>query len=228
MKNLFLAVLLMFGLTVIKTSAQTKKQIVKTYIDQNKTEGMMRLNHKPFFAKFDDNRNAILFFVFNYDLEREEYNNYGILYDKATISVTKFGFNNIQPEFGNGVISVFFENVDTDAENELIVLYEGGYRSHFVDGPYAGHKVWYQTRVFDMEKKMKCNVLTEYKVIGELLTVNCPAHMGTMKEEYLIGREESSELEKILGVTSNAEKIKSRITLLRSHGLLGGNLKKDK
>lgn len=95
-------------------------------------------------------------------------------------------------------------------------------RSYFTDGGYAGIKSDYKTRVFKCVTNKHENIITEYKVIGNFLTVNLPPQMGTLQEEKLIGRENSiDKLNNIIGVTYNAQQVKKRIKFLKDNGLLG-------
>ena len=97
----------MFGFTD-QSTAQSKDQIVKTYIDKNKTEGMMKLNHGPLIINFGNFKNAILFFIESWNEKAEENSNYGVLYDQDIEMYKRFGYNNDDFSYSNGVISVFF------------------------------------------------------------------------------------------------------------------------
>lgn len=203
--------------------AQTNALYINTYIKTLKTEGTTKLNHGPLKVSWGMLNTVNVFFVTSYDTEEECYNNHAVLYDQGEFQA--FGFHNTDPSFGKGVISVFFDNLDDDDGNELIVIYEYEGRTYFADGGYAGIKSDYQTRVFKCETNDNENLITEYKAIGELLTVNLSMRMGTMHEEELIGREDSiDKLNDVLGVTYNAKQIKKRIRLLKENGFLSSGL----
>lgn len=211
---------LIFGLlNTTLCNAQTKTPYINTYIKSLETNGTIILNHGPLIANWGTLNTASVFFITTYDTKIEAYNNHAVLYDHETF--TAFGFNDIDPSFGDVVISVFFDNLDHEAGNELIVIYELGGRTYFADGGYAGMKNYYQTRVFKCKIIEGENVITEYKAMGDLLTINLPLRMGTMHEEELIGREDSiDKLNDVLGVTYNANQVKKRIKLLKDSGLL--------
>lgn len=212
------------------SNGQTKEQTLKEYFDTNKNEVMLELNHGPVSGDFGELKNAILFFVSGWDEDEVDLQTKAVIYHKNLEAVYEFGYTtfgntNFDPSFSNGVISVFFENVDYDPENEMIVIYEHGGRTFFADGGYAGIKVWYQTLVYDLKIEKGNALILEYKTIGELLTVNAPFLMGTRTEEELIGRESGKNINEIFGVTYNANIVKKRILLLKNNGLLGANAK---
>lgn len=222
MKNLFVFFILLS--VHLFSSAQTNDQIVKSYINSIQSESMLKLNHGPISTNFGASEKAFVFFINSWNVKTDAYDNYGIIYNYHNQSFTRFGNNNFDPSYGEGVISVFFENVDSDNQNELIVIYEKGCRTFYADeGGYAGIRVWYDTKVFDFELNASKIIINEYKAMGELLTVNLPMQMGTFNEEELIGRESTSNLNDIIGVTYNTNQVKLRINKLKKHNLLGVN-----
>ncbi len=222
MKNLsIIIILIIFSFSFCQ--AQIRAPYISTYIESLNTEGTTELNHGPLKVSWGQLNTAALFFINSYDTDKECYNNHAVLYDQGKFQA--FGYHNTDPSFGKGVISVFSANLDDDIGDELIVIYESEGRTFFADGGYAGIKAAYQTRVFKYETNGDENLITEYKAIGELLTVNLSMRMGTMLEEELIGREDSmNKLNDVLGVTYNAKQIKKRIKLLKENGFLSSGL----
>ena len=220
-----LATIIFFTITnMFYCNAQTSDSIVDSYLEKCNPSKGLKLNHGPIDAGFSTLKNGKIFFINGIDIQTDNYENHAVLYDYTLDSYTTFGYNGIDPSYGNVVISAFFENIDNDPENELLVIYEYGGRTHYLPkGGYAGIKVSYQTRVFDLKRINNTNVITEYKTIGNLLSVNLPPQMGSFEEEVIIGREESlGKLNNILGVTYNAHQVKKRISLLKENGFLGG------
>ncbi len=208
---------------IINCQSQTIETAVDEYFEMLGSN-KLTLNHGPVDANIGLKGKGLIFFVNSIDSKSGDYKNFGVLFDDYRDSYTTFGYNDIDPSFGSIVISTFFENIDNDPENEIIVIYESGGRTHYSpNGGYAGIKVNYQTRVFNCNNDGGINFINEYEIIGELLTVNLPIRTGTMIEEELIGREDFiDELKNVLGVTYNADQVKKRITLLKGKGLLGG------
>jgi hypothetical protein len=200
-------------------NSQSDGSIFKSYCELNPTQYKPQLIHGPISTKINSDQ-ITLFFVKAIDTVKEEFVVQGVLYNNYSGSYTKFGKAVFNPNFCNGVISLFFENIDYDSEKEIIVIYEHGLRTFYTDGGYAGIKLSYQTRVFDYIIKDGAKLITEYKAIGDLLTINSPMLMGSAKEEELIGRE-NANLNSVLDVTSTAGAVRKRILKLKESGLLG-------
>ncbi|MBI9066096.1 MAG: hypothetical protein JEZ09_02310 [Salinivirgaceae bacterium] len=218
---IYIAKLLVLISTVLSLNtiqAQNKQSVVDTYVKQVTSDNYVRLRHGPFETNFNAQENAIVFFVSDANSDLDQ--NYGVLYNAEIDDFEKFGFNTIDLTYGQGVLAVFFENLDGGIDTEMIVIYESACRSFYADGGYAGIKMDYQTRVFKYEHKNKQQEITEYKVLGELLTVNGPQIMGTQFEEKLIGRNLIFSFEKALGVTNSVARVKKRIEYLRTASLL--------
>lgn len=216
-----LLITIIFLILTLNSFSQNKNQIVQSYFDLNEKGSYSQLHHGPVIANFTNQKQATVFFVSTVDTITDEYYIQGVLYIHQSDSYTEFGQFDFDPSFGKGLISVFFENVDYDSENEMLVIVEKSCRTFFTDGGYAGIKVWYQTRVFDFNTINE--VILEYELLGEMLTINAPQKMGTKIEEELIGRESGKDLNEILGITNNAVAIRKRIKYLKSKGLLGSN-----
>lgn len=226
MKHVLIIVLLIIFNTLFCHS-QTNTPYINNYIKMLHTDGAIKLNQGPFNAPWDSLDKATVFFLTVYDTEIESYKNHAVLFLRG--NYIPFAYNDMYPFFGRGVISVFFENIDNDTEKEMIVIYESGGRSYYADGGYAGSHSNYITRVFNYRETNVSESITEYKAIGEILTVNIPPLMGTRLEEELIGRESNIEkLNNTLGVTYNAQQIKKRIQLLKKQGFLGKHIENPK
>lgn len=202
----------------LQSFGQTNEEVVKSYLELN-TKNYSMLNHGPVFINFTDEIKATVFFVSNLDTIKDELFIQGVLFNHQSDSYIEFGYFDFDPSFSKGVISVFFENVDYEAEDEIIFIEEKACRTYYADGGYAGIKAWYQTHIFDYDFN---NSIIEYKLIGELLTLNAPIRMGTRKEEELIGRESGEDLNGIFGITNHAEARRKKISYFKSKGLLGG------
>ncbi|NOQ26536.1 MAG: hypothetical protein GQ564_14350 [Bacteroidales bacterium] len=217
----YLLIVLSFLILDISSFSQNKNQIVQSYFDLTEKDNFSQLHHGPVLASCTNQKQTTVFFVSTLDTITDEFYVQGVLYNHQSESYTEFGQFDFDPSFGKGVISVFFENVDYDSENEMLVIVEKSCRTFFTDGGYAGIKAWYQTRVFDFNAVNE--VIVEYELLGEILTINAPKKMGTKIEEELIGRESGKDLNEILGITNNAEAIRKRIKYLKSKSLLGSN-----
>jgi hypothetical protein len=217
MKNLihiFIALLISFY-----SFGQTKENIVDAYLNSHNNEVPTRLNHGPISLLLKGTDKASLFFISVFDSIKDNFELQGIVYYPKLGLYTEFYSSVFNPEFDKGVIAVFFENIDRDLEKELLFIVENSNRTFYSDGGYAGIKPNYQTRVFNLDLSHDSIKISEYKAIGELLTINGPMIMGRKVEEELIGRE-STRIDEVLGVTKNAKTVKARIKMLKETGLL--------
>ena len=211
--------LISFLVLILNGFCQCNDKFVQLYL--NEKDSYSQINHWPIDVGFTNKEKGTVFFLSTLDTIKEEYFIYGVMYNHNSESYIEFGVSDFDPSFSDGVISVFFENVDCDSENEMIVLVEKACRTFYADGGYAGIKAWYQTHVYDLKSEDNLINIIEYNLISELLTVNAPMRMGTRKEEKLLGRETGKDLDEILGVTRNAKAIRKRILYLKNNGILG-------
>lgn len=220
------------AINTLHCNAQTVNEILSSYFDlypSNVTTVHTRLHHKPVKGDFGVLKDVTLFFPQNWKDEDDILETYAVIYHaKIDSTNNNFGFlkfspNSYLPNFGKGVISVFFENLDKDAGNELIILYESSGRCHFSDGGYAGIHPRYETKVFKcVNMDDDFYKITEYEVIGKLLTINNPFPIGTKKEEEIIGREDNySKFQKVIGVTYNASQVRKIIKKFKENGFFG-------
>lgn len=212
----------------IYCNAQPIEIAVDEYFKAINKSPNLSLQHGPVKARIDLHGKGSIFFVKKLDVENNTFQSIGILFDEYRSSYTTFGHYDFGHTYGIGVTSVFFEDLDGDNNNEIIVLYEFGGRTYFSPkGGYAGIKNQYKTRVYKYHNEGGINHISEYKIMGDLLTVNLPIHTGTMDEEFIIGREDDlSTLRNILGVTYNATQVKKQISLLKENGFLRGTRNK--
>ena len=221
MKTL-LAIFCFLFCNTIFSYAYSKNKIIEDYIKANTHIGKLSLNHGPVDINIGSSRHGVLFFLYCRPNNFEGTSIFGIIYDHFTKKYYKFGPSSHLVSYSDGVISIFYENIDTDPGNEIIVINEWYTRTYYQDMDYAGTRTSYRTRVFKYEPLNETIRISEYKSIGDLLTVNLPK-MGTFEEEIITGREEHEEkLRTILGVTYNSNQVRKRIRLLKKNGFLGG------
>lgn len=202
------------------------EDIVSGHLKRNPDEKLHFMAVVEDFAKFN---NSIIFVTEKWGNDIKEC--YAKIYHpdiKKRYTSGGFGFkiSEIDTSRGDKVVSLFFENIDNDPYQEMIVIVVHYTRTFYNDGGYSGYHPIYTTRVYDSEEKVPFEV-KEYRTIGNMLTKNAPFPMGTKKEEELIGRD-LYNVDDIYGVTKRAEVVRKLIVSYKKHGLLGGLRNKNK
>lgn len=206
-------------LACVYSFCQTKDSSVDAYFNTFRSNVHPTLNHGPIDFLLKTNKEASLFFIRVFDSVQDSLSLEGVVQIKGSNIIETFYISDFEPYFCKGVITVIFENVDSDPEKELLFIVENSNRTFYSDGGYAGIKPTYSTRVFNINLNQNTIKFSEYRAIGELLTVNAPLRMGSKAEEQIIGRE-ALLLDNVLGVTKNADALKRRIKTMKANGLL--------